>query len=160
MRILVVILAMVGTFLWHGGYLSGPVDDSVLVGSGPDECAGAEKCLAVYLAPWCPQCRESGELVDELRTRDALSPAFGFKVIIGRDEPDALARYAGLLGGAVYYDYDGEFWRQIGAHGVPAWITWDAEGRIRERLYGRPVGAPAHVLVDHMADELDLRDVL
>ncbi|MBW2312849.1 MAG: hypothetical protein JRH10_01560 [Deltaproteobacteria bacterium] len=160
MRNVLVIVAVIGLFVWRGGFLNGTVDESVLAGGGPDECARAEKCLAVYLSPWCPQCRKSGELVQELRARAAISPEFGFKVIVGRDEEDALDRYASRLGGSVYYDYDGEFYRQLGASGVPAWVSWDSEGRILETMSGRPLGAPTHVLVDHMGEELDLTDVL
>jgi alkanesulfonate monooxygenase SsuD/methylene tetrahydromethanopterin reductase-like flavin-dependent oxidoreductase (luciferase family) len=160
MRNVLLVVAAVAFFAWHGGWLSGPVDESVLVGSGPDECAQAERCLAVYLAPWCPECRRSGELVNELRARAALSPSVGFKVIVGRDDEDALAKYASRVGGAVYYDYDGDFWSQLGADGVPAWVTWDAEGRVLEKIYGRPVGAPAHVLVNQMSEELDLEGLL
>jgi len=160
MRNVLVIAAIIGLFAWRGGFLSGPIDESMLVGSGPDECARAEKCLAVYLSPWCPQCRKSGELVNEFRARAATSPGLGFKVIVGRDDEDALIKYASRLGGSVYFDYDGDFFRQLGADGVPAWVSYDSEGKVLEKVYGRPMGAPAHVLVDHMSEELDLTDVL
>jgi hypothetical protein len=160
MRNLLVLVAVIGLFVWRGGYLSGSVDESVLVGGGPDECARTEKCLAVYLSPWCSQCRKSGELVQELRARAALSPGLGFKVILGRDDEDELAKYASRIGGAVYYDYDGDFYRQLGTSGVPAWVSWDSEGRILERMSGRPVGASAQDLVELMGKELDLADVL
>ena len=52
MRNLLILVAIVGLFAWRGGYMNGSVDESVLRGSGPDECAQTEKCLAVYLAPW------------------------------------------------------------------------------------------------------------
>ena len=160
MRNVLVLLIVVGLFAWRGGFLNASIDESVLVGSGSDECARAEKCLAVYLSPWCPQCRKSGELVQELRARAARSPGLGFKVIVGQDEEEALEKYAQRLGGSVYYDYDGDFYRQLGAGGVPTWVTWDSKGRILETMSGRPLGAPTHVLVDHMGEELDLTDVL
>lgn len=160
MRNVLVLAVVIGLFAWRGGFFSGPIDESMLVGSGPDECARAEKCLAVYLSPWCPQCRKSGELVNELRARAAISPDLGFKVIVGRDDEDALIKYASRLGGAVYFDYDGDFYHQLGADGVPAWVSYDSEGKVLEKMYGRPMGAPAHVLVDHMSEELDLADVL
>ncbi|HKJ24945.1 MAG TPA: hypothetical protein VKB65_09005 [Myxococcota bacterium] len=160
MRNVLILTVLIGLFAWRGGYLSGPIDPSVLAGNGPDECARAEKCLAVYLAPWCPECRRSGELVNELRARAAMSPGLGFKVIIGRDDEESLVKYASKVGGAVYFDYDDKFYRQLHADGVPAWVTWDSEGRVLEKMYGRPVGAPAHVLVDQMSEELDFTDVL
>jgi hypothetical protein len=160
MRFLMLIALLVGLLAWRAGYFSGPVDPSVLVGSGPDECARAEKCLAVYLTPSSPECRRSGELVNELRSRAAISPHFGFKVIIGGDDQETLSKYASRIGGAVYFDYDGEFHDQIGVGDVPAWVTWNAAGRILDRMSGRPKGAPAHVLVDQMSEKLDLGDVL
>jgi hypothetical protein len=76
-------------------------------------------------------------------------------VIVGRDTPDALEQYGREIGGTVFYDDDGRFWRQVGG-GVPAWITWDARGRVLETLNGRPVGASERALVQLMAEELDL----
>lgn len=160
MRNLLAIAVLAGLFAWHQGYFAGPIDLSVLSGNGPDECARAEKCLAVYLVPSSPECRRSGELVNELRARAAISPGLGFKVVIGHDEPDTLSKYASHVGGAVYYDYDGEFYDEIGASDVPAWVTWDREGKILHRMSGRPAGAPAHVLVNQMGEKLDLADVL
>jgi len=160
MRSLLILAVIAAVFAWRGGLLAGPIDDSMLRSTGPDECATTERCLVVYLAPWCPQCRKSGGLVKELRARAALSSSVGFKVVVGKDEREALDRYAHKLGGFVHYDDDGSFYREIGASGVPAWVAWDAERRVVGKLYGRPLGAPNHVLADHMIQELGLAGVL
>lgn len=160
MRSLLVIGIVVGLFAWRGGFLADEVDDSGLRGTGPDPCARTERCLAVYLSPWCPQCQKSQGLVDEMRSRTARSGGrVGFKVIVGRDQPDALEQYARQIGGTIFFDDDGKFWRQVGG-GVPAWVAWDDQGRVLATLNGRPVGAPDHVLGEHLAEEMGLTDHL
>jgi hypothetical protein len=156
MRALLIVALAAGLYAWNGGYLSGTVDQTVLRSPGPDECAGKERCLVVYLAPWCPQCRKSGPLVNEFRMRAFRSRSTGFKVVLGQDEPGKLVKYASKVGGAVHYDDDGYFYDDIGASGVPAWISLDAEGHVLEKVYGRPMGAEPYVLADRMLEELDL----
>jgi len=162
MRNLLVIVAVIALFAWRGGFLNGQVDESVLRGDGgPDPCALVERCIAVYLAPWCPQCRKSGPLVEALRARAAGTRGrLGIKVIVGRDEPDALEKYARKIGGPVYFDDDGDFFRQLGAGGVPIWVSWDAQGKILERMAGRPYGAEPDLLVHHLGQKLGVDDFL
>ena len=161
MRNLSIIVAIIGLFAWRGGFFASEVDDSVLRASGPDPCAVSEHCLAVYLAPWCPQCKQSAPLVEELRLAAARSNGrLGFKVIVGRDEPAALDDYARELGGTIFFDDDGAFYRQLGGNGVPTWVSWDSDGRIGGRMYGRPAGGPTPLLVEYLGEELGLSDVL
>jgi thiol-disulfide isomerase/thioredoxin len=161
MRNVLIILGLVALFVWRGGFLAGEVDQTSLRAAGPDPCARAEKCLGVYLAPWCPQCQRSGPLLAELRERAARSGGrVGVKVIVGRDEREVLERYAEQLGGPVFFDDDGAFLRQIGGGGVPAWISWDASGHVLEKFHGRPTGAAPPVLADHVSETLGLSDVL
>lgn len=161
MRSILVIAAVIALFLWRSGAFVTQVDASVLRTEGPDPCARVERCVAVYLAPWCPQCRKSGELVQALRARAAATGGrLGVQVIVGRDEPPALERYARELGGPVSFDDDGGFFRQLGASGVPIWVSWDADGRILERMAGRPYGASNEVLLDHLGERLGVADHL
>jgi len=156
MRGLLVVAIVVGLVAWRGGLLADEIDDSVLRAGGPDPCALAERCLAVYLSPWCPQCNASHDLVDELRRRAAESRGrVGVKVIVGRDSESALEEYAHEIGGTVFFDDDGRFWSQVGG-GVPAWVTWDRDGRILETLHGRPVGGSTHALGQLMTEEMGL----
>jgi YD repeat-containing protein len=161
MRNVLLVIGLVGLFVWRGGFLAGEVDASALRAEGPDPCARAERCLGVYLAPWCPQCQKSHELVAELRARAVRSGGrVGVKVIVGRDERAALERYAEQLGPPVFFDDDGAFLRQLGGGGVPTWVSWDASGRVLERFSGRPTGAPTPVLADHVSEILGLSDLL
>ena len=161
MRNLLIVLAVIALFLWRGGFLATQVDDGLLRADGPDPCAHAERCVAVYLAPWCPQCRKSGALVQALRDRAAATGGrLGVKVIVGRDEPAALEQYARKLGGTVFFDDDGSFYRQLGASGVPTWVSLDAQGNILERMAGRPHGASAELLVHYLGEQLGVGDYL
>lgn len=160
MRNVLIVLALIAVFVWRGGFLAGEVDQSTLRAGGPDPCVRVEKCLGVYLTPWCPHCQKSGPLVDELRQRAARSGGrVGVKVIVGRDERATLESYAQHLGAPVFFDDDGRFYRQVGG-GVPAWLSWDASGHILEKMHGRPTGAPTPALADHVSQQLGLSDVL
>lgn len=160
MRSMLALAVVIALFAWRGGVFATEIDASVLRAGGPDPCAQTARCVAVYLAPWCPQCRKSHDLVEELRKRTAGSSEVGFKVIVGRDEREALERYARTLGGTVFFDDDGGFYRQLGASGVPAWVSWDRRGRLGGTLYGRPVGAPTPALADHLGEALGVPDLL
>lgn len=113
-----------------------------------DSCEGTERCLAVYLAPWCPACKSAGPLVAKLRTLAQEQPDVGMMVIVGREEDEAkLESYAESIGGEVFLDYDQEFHRQMGDSGVPHWYVWDQNRKILASHAGYWVGAGAEKLL-------------
>ena len=155
-----IVVAALAVIAWRGGVFAAEIDDSMLEASFADPCAAAERCVAVYLTPWCPQCQRSIPLVHELRARAARSGGrVGVKVVVGQDQPKKLEKYARKVGGEIYFDGDGSFYSQIGG-GVPAWVTWDRSGRVHETLNGAPYGASEDVLMDVLARELALSEHL
>ncbi|MFN7550745.1 MAG: TlpA family protein disulfide reductase [Pseudomonadota bacterium] len=95
----------------------------------------AERCLTVYLAPWCPSCRRAEPMLAQLRAalaRDGLR----VDVVVGMDDAAALESYARSLGYPVLLDVDGKVQRDGGVRGVPYFIVTDRSGEVVDRQAG------------------------
>ena len=130
--------------------------DSVQSGTHP--CEGTERCLVVYLAPWCPHCNSSIPLVREIRDQIGENDDTGMMVIVG-PLGGSFAGYddmARRLDGPVYLDRSGEAWEDyLGSlSGVPAWAVFDGRGQITQSFTGgTPQSSQAmvqHVLTDQL----------
>ncbi|MCZ8319595.1 MAG: TlpA family protein disulfide reductase [Lysobacteraceae bacterium] len=95
----------------------------------------AERCLTVYLAPWCPACRRAEPMVAELRQVLAREGR-PVMVVIGMDEPAALEAHAREFGYPVLLDVDGLLKRDAGIRGVPYFIVTDRRGQVVSRQAG------------------------
>ncbi len=127
-----------------------------------DECLDVERCIYVYVSPWCPSCQRSVELIKELRSYSHGSEGkVGMKIIVGRDSRVNMERFYKKIGGRVYLDPDGEFYDTIGAPGVPTWMVLDGKRRVKTVQAGVPDGLPLSEAVDYMIDKsLDLADYM
>lgn len=85
-----------------------------------------EKCLTIYLAPWCGVCRASTDLIKELRPWLA-QRGIASRVVIGRDRPDAVEDYAKVFGPETLMDAGGTLPLK---GGVPQFLVSDGEGNI------------------------------
>ena len=94
-----------------------------------------KKCLTVYLAPWCPHCREAAPAVIALR--DYLKDrGVQTKIIIGQDRPQALVSYAKQFGPDTLIDERGA----VAANGVPHFFVTDDAGKLLLDQPGIPAG--------------------
>jgi len=91
-----------------------------------------EKCLNIYLSPWCGVCRASTDLVKELQPWLA-ERGIASRVIIGRDRPEAIDEYAKVFGPETLIDPDGVVPIK---GGVPQFLISDGEGNILKRQPG------------------------
>jgi hypothetical protein len=99
-----------------------------------DPCAGARRCVIVYLTPWCPACKQAKPLIKQLRSR--LESGTRMKVVIGQGERSRAREMAVEIGGAVFFDPEGDYYRAMKGTGVPYWITVDARQRVLARMAG------------------------
>jgi len=88
-------------------------------------CA-TEKCLTVYLSPWCGVCRASTDLIKALRPWLA-ERGVASRVVIGRDRPDAVEEYAKVFGPDTLIDAAGVVPLR---GGVPQFLISDGAGNI------------------------------
>ena len=98
-----------------------------------DACPTA-KCLIVYLAPWCPHCRNATPMIlalrEYLKTRGVTT-----RVIIGLDKDGPVRAYAATFGPDTFLDPQG---RVSPAGGVPAFLVTDPTGKVVGQRSGAP----------------------
>ena len=87
------------------------------------------RCLMIYVAPWCPACRSSNpafiSAVEQLEARGIAT-----FVVIGLDKPEALKAYAANFPFPVYLDQKKTFFKELGASRVPYAAVWEPGGKI------------------------------
>lgn len=104
-----------------------------------DRCP-TDKCLTVYVAPWCPHCRAAGPLVKAVR-EDLAKKGVTTRIIVGMDAPQAVESYADDFGPDTLLDSGTEFKL---ASGVPSIFVSDAHGGILHKSAGLPeIAAPS-----------------
>lgn len=101
------------------------------VGGG---CA-AEKCLVVYVAPWCPACRQATTMINGL-TKSVESAGYNTQVIVGSDHIDALKLYAAEFSDTVLLDVNRQFFSEVNVKAVPYFAVIDWRGNILKELRG------------------------
>ncbi len=95
------------------------------------------KCLTVYVAPWCPHCRDATPAI--LTMRDFLNKNnVHTNIIVGLDQPKALAQYAKIFGPDTILDEKGE----LASGGVPHFFVTDKAGHLLRDQAGVPQDIP------------------
>lgn len=101
---------------------------------GPDPCVGKERCAVVYVAPWCPACKQM--LPSLLDLRDKYWKGSGtraIKFVVGQGEPEQNRSMAKTIGDGAFVDPDGAFARKMKVEHFPTvWLT-DASGKVLEQ---------------------------
>jgi hypothetical protein len=107
-----------------------------------EPCLGRKQCLYVLLAPWCPSChgvkgflKKFSEVINARFNQGDNS--FGLKVIIGRDDQDAIMKMAQDIGFMVFLDPERKI-SDVFPSGVPSWILVDEAGIRRDHGAGLP----------------------
>ena len=100
-----------------------------------DPCRGKERCVNVYLAPWCPACHAALAFIDEMRSFFAVDSRAGFRVIVGYAGREEVEQMAFSLKGVTYMDYEGALRRAMRFSSVPQWWVTDQNRRVL-RMFG------------------------
>lgn len=104
--------------------------------SDADPCVGRDRCIVVYLAPWCSACRRS---LDTLRQVDEMfgdDPEVGLLVFVGSAPRGDVEAMAAQIEGPVFVDPDAVLWEQLGVEGYPHWFTLDGRRQILQTVAG------------------------
>jgi thiol-disulfide isomerase/thioredoxin len=104
-----------------------------------DPCFKKEKCVVVYLAPWCPACNASVETLKEMnRLWNANDSKYtrGIKVLVGQDTMVKCQEKADSIGTFAQIDSDDKFSKLYGISGYPTWFVFDANGKELKRVPG------------------------
>ncbi len=132
----VVLLALAGIYFWSGPATTMPAQTMVYYDKNSTEQATKRslsclrnRCLTIYLAPWCPYCKSSHTaILDAVKQLDARG--ISTTVILGRDKTEALLEYAADFPFPVYLDPNKAYFKELGMKGVPHWIVWLPGGKI------------------------------
>lgn len=93
-----------------------------------DTCSQKDFCLVVYLAPWCPHCRNAVSSTQDMLKRTS-SGKFGVRVVVGMGrDPKENADFATQIAPGVQIDRDMKIARDLGVQSVPAYRVLDKEG--------------------------------
>ena len=94
-----------------------------------------EKCLTIYLAPWCPSCRSAHSMILEL-VEDLEKSNITTNLVLGMDSPEKLSEYAQTFPFPVLLDTDRTYFEQLDGKGVPLFIVSNSNGKIIEKISG------------------------
>jgi len=124
----------------------------------PNECHDKDLCVTVFLAPWCPACKTAYGTLNELDALLRDQPRIGMQVVVGWDDPEALQSLARRHQGEVFLDIDSTFRRSVGVRGVPSFLVYDRNFKIRERFSsGAPRGGTHETRMNWLIDKLKIR---
>lgn len=137
-----IVVAAVVWWRWPRTLVDVPLETAAST-TGEDPCAFTERCVIVYMAPWCGACRQSVRIIDALHARWEDRDDIGIKVVLGRDGRDALEGMAASTRAAAYLDVDGTYWEKNGGRGFPHWIVTDAANRQRRTVSGTAMHVPS-----------------
>ena len=102
----------------------------------------AKKCVTVYVAPWCPHCRNV--TADVVAMRSYLKPlGVDVHIIVGMDEPAAIEEYARSFGPQTMLDPDKA---AEPPGGVPNFDISDDSGGVLRRQAGAREGIGGEAL--------------
>ena len=94
-----------------------------------------EKCLTIYVAPWCGACRRAHtmilSLVDQLEAEGVRAD-----VVLGMDDTEALVEYAKTFPFSVTFDEKGQYFNQLSARGVPYFAATNEYGKVMNSRSG------------------------
>ncbi len=109
----------------------------------------SDKCLVVYVAPWCPSCKSLTPMINELSAqldREGIQAS----IVIGKDSMDKVLEYSKRFDQKVLIDSSGRYFSQIGARGVPYFAVTNQSGKRLEEMSG------GYREVSHMREQLGI----
>lgn len=103
-------------------------------GSVGGRCLG-EKCLTIYVAPWCPACKSLRPTIIEL-AKTLSDEGIEVNVIVGQDSQKETEKYAASYPFPVLLDPQGEFFKKAKQRGVPFFMVSDRKGKVVSKMAG------------------------
>lgn len=106
-------------------------EEKVLVG-GP---CSAEKCLTVYLAPWCGACKSLTPMIVDLNSQME-TDGIPFTIVVGADTPAKILDYAGTYPLPVVMDLESKYKKAASINNYPTFIVTNKKGQVIKRYKG------------------------
>lgn len=93
------------------------------------------KCLTVYVAPWCPACRNATGIIKDLQSH-LTQVGVDVRVVVGADEENKVRAYASEFGNKTLLDPD----KRWSVGGVPHFFVSDQDGGVHFKSAGAWAG--------------------
>jgi hypothetical protein len=93
-----------------------------------------EKCLTVYVSPWCGICRKSTPFINELKGY-FIRKNIDTRIVVGRGQADQVREYASAFGPDVLLDMSAAYPLQ---GGVPNFAVSNSKGEVVKVVPGVP----------------------
>ena len=126
--IIVVVVLALGAYQWRFGTWSW-ASPTALNG---DTCEGRDRCVSVYMAPWCPHCKTAVPQVQKMIQKAQRGGKTGVRVIIGMGHQpgDNQKMASAIASSGVVIDDSTEIARKLNVQGVPSFKVLDKEGMV------------------------------
>jgi thiol-disulfide isomerase/thioredoxin len=108
-----------------------------------------DKCLIVYVAPWCPSCKLLTPMINKL-VSDLSREGVKATVVIGKDSMNEVLNYSKSYEAPILVDANGYYFDKIGAKGVPYFAVANREGKRISEMSG------GYQYVNQMRAQLEL----
>lgn len=95
----------------------------------------SKHCLTVYVAPWCPVCKQLQPMILAL-SKELKAEGVDVKIIIGNDSLKNIKKYANNYPFPVLLDPDGTFYKKAQQKGVPFFLVSNQKGMITKSIAG------------------------
>jgi hypothetical protein len=95
-----------------------------------DPCENRDHCVYLYLAPWCPHCRDFLPYITDFRNYWKSMDRPGLKVIVGNGKKDAINEMASHIGPPVYLDFHDKFLQAVHVNSFPYVVVVGADQRV------------------------------
>jgi len=94
-----------------------------------------EKCLIVYIAPWCPTCRRITPTIIAL-VSEMEKEGITVTLVVGKDKPKNIIAYANKFPFPVLTDANGSYFSKAELIGVPYFAVTNRKGEVLNDYFG------------------------
>lgn len=96
-------------------------------------CTGKELCGVIYVAPWCPACKQGAPIFKKMLTNSWKNETRGMQVFVGRGEASQNLEEAISYGPGASADQDSSKFNALGIRQYPSFFVTDAKGKVLKR---------------------------
>jgi len=136
MKKLLLVLAFTGAvaggmyILKKSNVAPAPASDQVVADSS---CKGKALCGVIYVAPWCPACKQAAPTFKKFLQSSWDHKEHGLEIFVGRGDPQANLEEAIAFGRGAAADQSGEKFQSLGIKQYPSFFVQDESGKTIKR---------------------------
>lgn len=133
-------LVLIGGLYVFGFFPKGNISSSELARAtgSIDRCQFKERCMLVYMTPWCPACKATLPFVQALHRYSMSRNDLGVQLYVGGDSSENINSMIARSGLPAVADLSRKAGMQIPGRSVPRWAVIDKEGDIVSNGAGLP----------------------